>query len=241
MIVIGDVHGELQQLESLISRFPSGSPLCFVGDVVDRGRHSRECLELIRSRGYHMVMGNHEQMMVDSLLPLIDPPLVPPGDSQVMDTYYTRRDWLKYGGTVTLASYGIPVDSAWSAVTGAYELPPQLVEDILWLRGLPYYREFPEYRKSGRHLVVSHSGIHGCWDRRDTPLGRSCALWDREASFTPGLPEGAGIYNVFGHTPLREPFIRERFACIDTGAFDSAGGGYLTALEYPSGRCWSTR
>lgn len=69
--IIGDVHGDLDALQSLLSglgyrdgRHPAGRRLVFVGDLTDRGRDSRGVLrlvmDLVREGKAQCIAGNHE-------------------------------------------------------------------------------------------------------------------------------------------------------------------------------------
>ena len=44
------------------------------------------------------------------------------------------------------------------------------------------------------------------------------------------------IFNVFGHTPTKEPTVTTHFVNIDTGACYKKEFGVLTVLEFPSMR-----
>jgi serine/threonine protein phosphatase 1 len=60
--VIGDVHGEYDTLSKLLKKIPTGSEIVFVGDLIDRGKHSSDVVELVRKNNYKVVLGNHELM-----------------------------------------------------------------------------------------------------------------------------------------------------------------------------------
>lgn len=69
--IIGDLHGcyDLLQKELSYAGFnPDHDRLFSVGDIIDRGPNSLKCLELLDRPWFTMVRGNHEQMMVDSIL-----------------------------------------------------------------------------------------------------------------------------------------------------------------------------
>ena len=44
------------------------------------------------------------------------------------------------------------------------------------------------------------------------------------------------IYNIFGHSPVKEPVITNTYAMIDTGTVyeNEEGFGKLSAIHYPS-------
>ncbi len=71
--IVGDIHGELEALESLLLSLgyhpkhfthPEGRKLLFIGDFVDRGPHSLEVLQLVQrliaQEQAYAILGNHE-------------------------------------------------------------------------------------------------------------------------------------------------------------------------------------
>jgi serine/threonine protein phosphatase 1 len=95
IFAVGDVHGCDIALETLLDEMAVSADdrLILLGDLIDRGPDSRRVIDLILDVGsfcrLQVVMGNHEQMLLDSL----DNPAI--ADS-----------WLGWGGAQTLASYG---------------------------------------------------------------------------------------------------------------------------------------
>jgi serine/threonine protein phosphatase 1 len=69
--VIGDLHGcyelFMQALEKLEFDFDNDR-MFSVGDLIDRGNKSIECLRLITQPWFHSVLGNHEDMMIKAVL-----------------------------------------------------------------------------------------------------------------------------------------------------------------------------
>lgn len=63
---IGDIHGCLKSLEALIARLPDDAHIIFLGDAVNRGAHSLECLRFIRNLGERAtyILGNHEMHLL---------------------------------------------------------------------------------------------------------------------------------------------------------------------------------
>ena len=69
--VIGDLHGchdLLMEVMENIEFDKSIDRMFSVGDLVDRGDKSMECLRLIDEDWFHAVSGNHEELMVNSLI-----------------------------------------------------------------------------------------------------------------------------------------------------------------------------
>ena len=69
--VIGDLHGlydDLQRMLKAIKFDFTADRLFSVGDVIDRGPKSMECANLVYEDWFHMVKGNHEDMMIRSVL-----------------------------------------------------------------------------------------------------------------------------------------------------------------------------
>jgi len=199
---IGDIHGCLEKLRSLLLRcekHADGRPmsLVFVGDYIDRGPQSSaviDCLiDLQAQHGQRVVtlMGNHEAMALAAVDGNGPAPL-----------------WFAQGGLATLASYGI-------AEPG--ELPRTHVD---WLRALRLSYD------DGRRFFV-HAGVNP-----GTPLDAQDEfdlLWIREPFLSHDGDYGRLI--VHGHTPLASgvPDLRGNRLNLDTGA---VFGGPLTAAVF---------
>lgn len=74
---LGDIHGNYQALLTVLDSIDRWQPdlVLVLGDIINRGPRSRECLHLIQDRGkshsWHIIKGNHE----DYVLNLEDPTL----------------------------------------------------------------------------------------------------------------------------------------------------------------------
>lgn len=69
--VVGDVHGHFELLERLLERvaFDTATDRLFAaGDLVDRGPYSPRVLEWLEHPWFASVRGNHEQLVIDSVL-----------------------------------------------------------------------------------------------------------------------------------------------------------------------------
>src|SRR4051812_42007124 len=62
--IIGDIHGMLPPLETLVAQITARdreAQLHFVGDYVNRGPHSRQVIDLLLTlKGARFVRGNHD-------------------------------------------------------------------------------------------------------------------------------------------------------------------------------------
>lgn len=202
MFAVGDIHGSLRKLGSLIERcerLADGQPMTFVflGDYIDRGPQSAgvvSCVLDLQARMPDRVValkGNHEAMMLG-----------------VLDGNTPADYWLAQGGAETLQSYG---------VAGVDELPDAHVD---WVRSLRLSHD------DGRRFFV-HAGIdpeRPLDAQQDTDL-----FWIREPFLSDRRDHGRLI--VHGHTPVttRKPDLRANRLNIDTGA---VFGGPLTAAVF---------
>ena len=218
--IIGDVHGCFNTLLELIKQFPNKekSQICFVGDVVDRGLFSCDVVELIIQNGYKMVMGNHERRLLNNKFEFLNNK-VP----------FDRSWFFGNGGEATYRSY----------LGQSVEFKQRHVD---FLESRPVYLEFKDYKtQNGEHLVVSHSAVGNMWELRN----------DKYASeeFKRHLLSGRGdemqvegIFNVYGHTPVKEVKFYKNSADIDTGCvFNEVGYDKLSALEFPSMKIYTQR
>ena len=218
--IIGDVHGCFNTLLELIKQFPNKerSQICFVGDVIDRGLFSCDVVELIMQNDYKMVMGNHERRLLNNKFEFLNNK-VP----------FDRSWFFGNGGEATYRSY----------LGQSIEFKQRHVD---FLESRPVYLEFKDYKtQNGEHLVVSHSAVGNMWELRN----------DKYASeeFRRHLLSGrgdelqvSGIFNVYGHTPVREVKFYKNSADIDTGCvFNEVGCDKLSALEFPSMKIYTQR
>ncbi|QPH91799.1 metallophosphoesterase [Campylobacter concisus] len=218
--IIGDVHGCFNTLLELIKQFPNKerSKICFVGDVVDRGLFSCDVVELIMQNDYKMVMGNHERRLLNNKFEFLNNK-VP----------FDRSWFFGNGGEATYRSY----------LGQSVEFKQRHID---FLEQRPVYLEFKDYKtQNSEHLVVSHSAVGNMWELRS----------DKYASeeFRRHLLSGrgdemqvSGIFNVYGHTPVREVKFYKNSADIDTGCvFNEVGYDKLSALEFPSMKIYTQR
>lgn len=220
---IGDVHGCLGELETLLGRLgydlvrdgdgravdarhPEGRRVIFLGDLVDRGPDVVGVLRLAMgmvSSGHALaVPGNHEAKLVRALR-----------GAQVTPTH---------GLAETLAQLsGESEEFRQRVATFCYDLVSHLVLD------------------DGK-LVVAHAGLKQQYQGRASARVRAFALYGETTGETDefGLPvrypwaedyRGSAVV-LYGHTPVPTVEWINNTACLDTGC---VFGGALSAMRYP--------
>lgn len=219
-IIISDVHGCYATLMLLMKQLPKDVPITFAGDLIDRGKNSKQVVEFVKNGGYDCVVGNHEVMMMNDLQFSHNSK----GEHVLIDYY--SSNWIFNGGQDCLDSYTDDSPNKIDTKT--------LKEHLEWFNTLPYFIEYKNLTdKKGNYLLVTHSTAAEVWDEtnHESAAFRNAVTWDR----IPYPSKINGIYNVYGHTPQKHgPTVRDHFACIDTGAyFKREQYGRLTALQFP--------
>ncbi len=209
--VIGDVHGCLPELASLVESLPldRGDTVVFLGDYIDRGPDAKGVIDYLlelRKRDEQRTVflrGNHEDMML-SFMGLSGNH----GDAFLMN-----------GGVATLASYGLAAPEARPGAADSQRLlealPPDHVEFLLRLE--PWYF-------FGGFLCV-HAGINPGRSWEDQ-VGEELMWIRHEFIVNPHtLPQTV----LFGHTPMKEVFFNLPYKIgLDTGL---VYGNALSCLE----------
>jgi protein phosphatase len=220
--IIGDVHGCLAELETLLSRLgyqisrdESGRPVdavcpghraVFVGDLVDRGPDTAGVLRLVMGMvatgNAFCVPGNHEDKLLRALR--------------------GRNVKISHGLAESLAQL--------RAEPADFQAGVEAFLDSL----------ISHYVFDGGRLVVAHAGLVEPMHGRSSARVRAFCLYGDTTGETDeyGLPmryPWASDYRgramvVYGHTPTPEPEWLNNTICIDTGC---VFGGSLTALRYP--------
>lgn len=221
--VIGDVHGCLPELETLLGELgyaigrddagravdathPEGRRALFLGDLVDRGPDSVGVLRLamgMHKAGHALaVPGNHEEKLVAAL------------DG--------KRKTMTHGLAETMLQLAGETD----------EFRREVRE---WAHGLVSHLVLDDGK-----LVVAHAGLKEAYHGRSSGRVRAFALYGDTTGETDeyGLPvrlDWAADYRgqavvLHGHTPVQEAEWRNNVMCLDTGC---VFGGKLSALRYP--------
>ncbi|HVU05571.1 MAG TPA: metallophosphoesterase family protein [Polyangiaceae bacterium] len=242
---VGDIHGETEHLFKLMGALPSldaDDTIVFVGDYVDRGPKSKQVVDYVRNLHTQTrakvvaLRGNHE----DAWLKVIDEGwdefvLPPPNGCLATMRSYT-------GGKFPQEDELPGNDEKFILQTGEF-FPPDVVD---WLRNLPYWYE-------DDHAIYVHAGLpqgpDGFMHPKDVKAPVAL-LWLRDEHF---FANYRGKRVVFGHTRTaylppelsgytpEDPsdlWAGECTVGIDTGC---GNGGFLTAVEFPSGNVYESR
>lgn len=211
---IGDIHGAIEPLETLLDRIAEDRAnvssdrvqLVFLGDYIDRGPASRQVVERLMGMaggGVVMLCGNHEEMLVS----------LHRGDRRYASPFHRN------GGRATLLSYGVDPDDydAWTLDELTDRIP-----DIVPRSHIDFMADLPTHYRCGDFFFV-HAGI-----RPGVPLDRqdrSDLLWIRERFSASDEVHEAII--VHGHEIVDA--VEEKFnrIAVDTGAYST---GRLSAL-----------
>ncbi len=212
MWIIGDIHGCLLELDSLLRRIPQADPLLFLGDYIDRGPSSAGVISRVLREQHRSVflMGNHESMMVNYFA---DP------------SSEEGRSWLHplNGGKATLASYGMPPGSRRDALPEAHRA---------FLESLQLYYE-------GDTFIAVHAGLD-VHEPALASQDRETMLWIRNG-WIQKESTWKGKHVFYGHTPARyvngpgretELIAGRKSTGLDTGC---VYGGCLTAVNTATG------
>lgn len=136
--VIGDVHGCLYTLQKLLAKLEANAEIILVGDLCDKGKHSKELIEFVMQNGYRCVKGNHEHLMQKYLY-----------DAVVNAKHSPWSEDYRYGGIETLKGY---IDDQQS-----------MQRHLAWLETLPIYIEI----KEEKHYFITHGYALAYYDKRD--------------------------------------------------------------------------
>jgi serine/threonine protein phosphatase 1 len=233
--VIGDIHGDLAALDSLLGKLPkptANDTVVFLGDYVDRGPNPKGVVERVREfvkSSKHKTVtlrGNHEDKWIQSVGKPDLPFLIQWGNG-------CAATFRSYSGLPPLGpdeALEIPEIQKLLEVTSWF---PK--EVAAWMESLPLWYE-------DDHALYVHAGLEGegkHW-KHPSMCAEKPLLWMREPDF---FKHYRGKRVVFGHTPVADlpvdrgdagpdqVWIDHDLVGLDTGC---GKGGVLSAIELPS-------
>jgi serine/threonine protein phosphatase 1 len=214
--VVGDIHGRLDLLDQILAKIEADlksrparkALLVFVGDLIDRGPHSAQVIERLRTyrrSGIRPIflLGNHEEVLLRILA----------GDRSLISS------WLRFGGIQCLKSYGVDATALGSHDDAAVL---EAIRAAVPRKHVEFLESFLDTCRFGDYLFV-HAGI-----RPGVELERQSQTdlrWIREPFLFDESDHGFTV--VHGHTISVDVEERANRIGIDTGAYRT---GVLTAL-----------
>lgn len=244
---IGDIHGDLEQLTTLLGRLPplgADDTLVFVGDYIDRGPDSAGVVRFMRALPERVaarvvcLRGNHEDGWLRALGGNWPQFVMPVGNGclQTMESFLGRP--------VSPVGAGFETEDMEVLFTGSFFG----ADVVAWMESLLWWYE-------DEHAIYVHAGLPEVDGRFLHPsetegTTRTALLWLRDKRF---FREYRGKLVVFGHTatsdlpPELSGYTPEdpddlwagpAAVGLDTGC---GKGGFLTALELPARRVYESR
>lgn len=184
---------------------------------------SRQTVKYVREKGYECVLGNHELMMMTYSSVFLE-------DYSKKSISDELSNWFYVGGKETLYSYKlIEIVDNQVIFTSNNEYFDDYISDLNWMKTLPLYIELDE-KVNDKKVVISHSCISNVWNKKDDKEFKKLYLgqiiWDRQ---TPD--EYSNIFNIFGHTKVKQAKLQDNYINIDTGChYKNEDYGKLTAF-----------
>lgn len=240
LAVIGDVHGYhalfqdlIAQIEGLFDRMEAKRRVIVqVGDLIDRGPHSKECLDLagqLQKREdihYVQLLGNHEIML---RLCLRSPE----------DCYESAADWLMFGGRETIDSLaGGEVCPTIAEIRSNPEGFHKLLSDVTGPKRAAFVTAMQPAFLSGS-ILVTHAGLADQANLQDNlALGWDAYrpdhwAWNRAPSENGIIHLDREVFQVHGHSIHRRAGpVKGRFA-VDSGVYKNM---VLSAAVFLEGR-----
>lgn len=187
--VMSDIHGNKKAFESILEQInlQANDELYILGDIIDRQEYGIELIQrIMKMDNVHMLLGNHEYMMMDSL----EFPYEPDGCTSIVSTKRKMEHWFENGGIVTY--------DAWMALSNDEQ------ESIKnYLKNLPLNYDV---EVDGRKFKLVHAVPTYLYDMLvkqypdQIPESRAYfTVWERELITL--MNEFDDFTTVFGHTP----------------------------------------
>jgi serine/threonine protein phosphatase 1 len=204
--VIGDVHGCFHTLEKLLAKLPVDAQVIFVGDLCDRGLHTKEVIDLIIQNNYYSILGNHDDYMVAHLQECMD--------NKDLCVRWNIQEYM--GGEQTLKSYENEYETMTRHLEFLQELPRYIEIDKYFIThgfSLPYYKR-RDKSEAQTGLLKNRISDEKKWGHE----------WEKAW-------QDYDVVNIFGHTHYDEVKVGKNYYGIDTGC---VYGNKLTAIQLGS-------
>ena len=204
--VISDIHGNRDAYLSILEQinFTDSDELYILGDVIDRNPYGIDLLlEIMDKPNIHMLLGNHEYMMLQSFG--LDP--------YERNIPAATKQWFQNGGEITIEEFS-KLDSDTQAKV------------LDFLNALPLKFELTV---NDQKFVLVHATSERMLQFHDLDESemKEFLVWDRESvRWIPAMGVHENEIVIFGHTPTcnlqnkmpLEIFVEDNIIGIDCGA-----------------------
>lgn len=174
--IVGDLHGHIDALFDVLAKVrfnPDTDRVFSTGDLIDRGPHNLECLDLLEQPWFHSVKGNHEQFMEWSEHDLVRASWIANGGVWAIthlhaDHFAGYKDMVTHLPTAIVVGTGKhrfniihaqPPDNEGIITDKVFDATPipDLEEYTLWGRELFHYPDQFKFDKGLSTTYVGHS------------------------------------------------------------------------------------
>ncbi len=222
---IGDVHGQVEQLQELLERLRSRPDfaqrwIVFIGDFVDRGPDPQGALDIIADMMLQhprttAIAGNHELAMAAAL------GLVPVPEHSNWSSRWVDH----YGAESTFASYDVEFGDLDRLRDALPDTHRALIADLPWCVEHPEYLFVHAGLDPDQPFEIQRAILH----ERDFTLSRPG--WLCSKNFATSLPpRDCRKTVVSGHVPVPQVQFDDRRILIDT---TGGTGGDLSCVLLP--------
>ena len=173
IFAIGDIHGCFEKLQALMDKIDidlDNDTLVFIGDYIDRGKHSFEVVQYLidlknRFQNVVFLKGNHEEMLekylsgFDKLTYLVN------GGQQALDSYMKNcqqsdgpqipREHIDFFNSLQLFYQTDDYIFVHAGLKNKVPLEMQKPDDLLWIRGKFIKSDY----NFGKQVVFGHTPI----------------------------------------------------------------------------------
>ena len=226
ILTVGDIHGMYGKLIALMKKVQFDSEqdlLIFLGDYIDRGPQSLECLDYVMALQEQYpervipLMGNHEAMCVGYIqfYMLRSEPYMPQFDLTLVCA------WLENGGTETCNQFKM-LDK------------DDFDRRLRWMGSLPTHFQIGNY-------FFCHAGIYPWYalDKQDVKDLICARKWRYHYSGDETIVVGHTPVQITPYPPFYKPvprFLKNNIILCDTGAY--MDGGKLSCVDVLSHQFW---
>jgi serine/threonine protein phosphatase 1 len=166
--VIGDIHGEIDQLKTIIDKInykPKEDKLIFLGDYIDRGADSYQVYRYIKEldNGENILLrGNHEEMMIDAVLNDNNIQLWYHNGGQATESSFPNRSELEKAAQFfnSLPYYHSSQDYIFvhAGIRPNRKLKEQTEHDLVWIRYQFLGAKAKDFKEK-RTVVAGHTPV----------------------------------------------------------------------------------